>query len=83
MIEPELIEKINIILAEEFEVDPDIIKPEANLMETLELDSLDLVDMVVLIEHNFGFTVRAKDFAEIKTFEDFYQFINSRINGSK
>ncbi|HRT34284.1 MAG TPA: phosphopantetheine-binding protein [Bacteroidales bacterium] len=83
MIEPELIEKINRVLAEEFEVDPDIIKPEANLMETLELDSLDLVDMVVLIEHNFGFTVRAKDFAEIKTFEDFYQFINSRINGSK
>ncbi|HON55239.1 MAG TPA: phosphopantetheine-binding protein [Bacteroidales bacterium] len=83
MIEPELIEKINIILAEEFEVDPDIIKPEANLMETLELDSLDLVDMVVLIEHNFGFTVRAKDFAEIKTFEDFYQFINSRMNGSQ
>ncbi|MBP9018459.1 MAG: phosphopantetheine-binding protein [Rikenellaceae bacterium] len=83
MIEPELIEKINKVLAEEFEVDPSIIKPEANLMETLELDSLDLVDMVVLIEHNFGFTVRAKDFAEIKTFEDFYQFINSRINGSK
>ena len=83
MIEPELIEKINRVLAEEFEVDPDIIKPEANLMETLELDSLDLVDMVVLIEHNFGFTVRAKDFAEIKTFEDFYQFINSRINGSQ
>jgi len=47
------------------------------------LDSLDLVDMVVLIEHNFGFTVRAKDFAEIKTFEDFYQFINSRMNGSQ
>ncbi|HRT84838.1 MAG TPA: phosphopantetheine-binding protein [Bacteroidales bacterium] len=83
MIEPELIEKINRVLAEEFEVDPNIIKPEANLMETLELDSLDLVDMVVLIEHNFGFTVRAKDFAEIKTFEDFYQFINSRINGSQ
>ena len=83
MIEPELIEKINRVLAEEFEVDPNIIKPEANLMETLELDSLDLVDMVVLIEHNFGFTVRAKDFAEIKTFEDFYQFINSRMNGSQ
>jgi acyl carrier protein len=83
MIEPELIEKINRVLAEEFEVDPDIIKPEANLMQTLELDSLDLVDMVVLIEHNFGFTVRAKDFAEIKTFEDFYQFINSRMNGSQ
>ncbi|MPN56876.1 Acyl carrier protein [bioreactor metagenome] len=53
------------------------------LMDTLDLDSLDLVDMVVLIEHNFGFTVKAKDFAEIKTFMDFYQFINSRMDGSK
>lgn len=83
MIEPELIEKINRVLAEEFEVDPAIIKPDAMLMDTLDLDSLDLVDMVVLIEHNFGFTVKAKDFAEIKTFMDFYQFINSRMNGSK
>ena len=83
MIEPELIEKINRVLAEEFEVDPAIIKPDAMLMDTLDLDNLDLVDMVVLIEHNFSFTVKAKDFAEIKTFMDFYQFINSRMNGSK
>ncbi len=82
MIDGVLIEKINTILAEEFEVDASIIKPEAPLMETLDLDSLDLVDMVVLIEHNFGFTVKAKDFVGIKSFEDFYQFINSRINGA-
>ena len=80
MIEPELIEKINRVLAEEFEVDPAIIKPDAMLMDTLDLDSLDLVDMVVLIEHNFGFTVIAKDFVGIKTFNDFYHFINSRID---
>ncbi len=82
MIDGALIEKINTILADEFEVDASIIKPEAPLMETLDLDSLDLVDMVVLIEHNFGFTVKAKDFVGIKSFEDFYQFINSRINGA-
>jgi len=83
MIEPALIEKINTVLAEEFEVNPEIIKPDAILMDTLDLDSLDLVDMVVLIEHNFGFTVKAKDFVEIKTFGDFYQFINSRMDGAK
>lgn len=49
-------------------------------MQTLDLDSLDLVDMVVLIEHNFGFTVVAKDFVGIKTFNDFYHFINNRLN---
>mgnify|MGYP000370466857 CR=1 FL=1 len=44
-------------------------------MQTLELDSLDLVDMVVLIDRNFGFTVTAKDFAGIKTFQDFYNLV--------
>lgn len=82
MIDSTLTEKINTILAEEFEVDVDIIKPQAPLMETLDLDSLDLVDMVVLIEHNFGFTIKAKDFVGIKTFEDFYHFINSKMNGA-
>ena len=80
MIDAAPIEKINSVLAEEFEVDIEKIKPEAPLMETLDLDSLDLVDMVVLIEHNFGFTVIAKDFVGIKTFNDFYHFINSRID---
>lgn len=80
MIDSALIKKINSVLSDEFEVDIEMLKPEAPLMETLDLDSLDLVDMVVLIEHNFGFTVMAKDFVGIKTFDDFYHFINSRID---
>ena len=83
MANAELIEKIRETLAEEFEIDAELIQPEAPLMKTLELDSLDLVDMVVLIEHNFGFTLKAQDFAGIKTFQDFYDFIDSRVNESK
>lgn len=77
----ELIQKINEKLSEEFEVDIELIQPDAPLMQTLELDSLDLVDMVVLVEHNFGFTLKAQDFVGIKTFQDFYDFIDSRVNG--
>lgn len=80
MASTELIQKINEKLAEEFEVDIEVIRPEAPLMQTLELDSLDLVDMVVLIEHNFGFTLKAQDFIGIQTFQDFYDFIDSRVN---
>ncbi len=83
MANSEIIEKIRETLAEEFEIDIDLIQPEAPLMKTLELDSLDLVDMVVLVEHNFGFTLKAQDFAGIKTFQDFYDFIESRVNESK
>ncbi len=49
MTEQEIIARVNEVLADEFEVDVDIIKPNAPLMETLDLDSLDLVDVVVLI----------------------------------
>jgi len=83
MTETALIEKINSVLADEFEVDIEKIQPDAQLMDTLDMDSLDLVDMVVLIEHNFGFTVVAKDFTGIKTFNDFYHFINSRLDEKK
>lgn len=80
MASTELIQKINEKLSEEFEIDIELIQPDAPLMQTLELDSLDLVDMVVLVEHNFGFTLKAQDFIGIKTFQDFYDFIDSRVN---
>lgn len=75
-----LIKKINEVLADEFEVNIERITPDAPLMQTLELDSLDLVDMVVLIENNFGFTVKKGDFIGISTFNDFYEFNWTRMN---
>ncbi len=76
----EIISKINAFLVEEFEVEPDTIRPEANLKETLNLDSLDYVDLVVVIESNFGFKVKGEDFVNIKTFQDFYDYIGSKVN---
>ncbi|MDR3217881.1 MAG: phosphopantetheine-binding protein [Dysgonamonadaceae bacterium] len=74
-----IISKINAVLADEFEIDESIIKPDKPLMETLELDSLDLVDMVVLIENNFGYKMKAEDFVGMITFYDFYEFIFKKI----
>ena len=80
MTEQEIIAKINEVLAAEFEADINTITPDAPLMETLELDSLDLVDVVVLIESNFGVTLVGPDFINIKTFDDFYNLINAKVN---
>jgi acyl carrier protein len=74
-----IIEKVNLFLVEEFEVAPEKITPEANLRETLTLDSLDYIDLVVVIESNFGFKVKPEDFATITTFEDFYNYISGRV----
>ncbi len=80
MTEQEIIAKINEVLADEFEADVNDITPESSLMETLELDSLDLVDVVVLIDKNFGVQLKGPDFVGIATFQDFYQLIMTKLN---
>ncbi len=79
-INDEIVLKINSFLVEEFEVNPNSITPEANLKETLDLDSLDYIDLVVVIENNFSFKVSPGDFMHIVTFSDFYNYIISRVN---
>jgi len=66
-------------LAEEFEIDPSVIIPENNLHETLDLDSLDYVDLVVVIEENLGFKPTKENFEGIVTFNDFYDFAEKQV----
>ncbi len=79
----EIIEKINHFLSEEFEVDKTSITPGGNVKEVLELDSLDYIDLVVVIENNFSFKVKPEDFTGIITFSDFYSYVISRVNAKE
>ena len=67
-------------LVNEFEVDRDDIADDANFKETLGLDSLDYIDMVVIIESNFGVKLGEADFKKIVTFDDFYETIKTKIS---
>ena len=80
MTKEEIIEKARTILAEEFEIDVDTITPYASLKDTLGLDSLDLVDVVVLAQQIFGVTLTGPDFVDVKTFSDFYELLEKKIN---
>lgn len=80
MTKEEIIEKARIILAQEFEIDVETITPDASLKDTLGLDSLDLVDVVVLVQQNFGITLAGPDFMDVKTFSDFYGLLEKKIN---
>lgn len=75
-------EKINEILVDEFEVDVDLIQPNLNLKDTLNLDSLDYVDLVVIIESNFGVKLVEADFTNIQTFQDFYDLIKRKTGNN-
>ncbi|MBP5365224.1 MAG: acyl carrier protein [Bacteroidales bacterium] len=75
----ELINQVNEVLAEEFEVETSDIAPDAVIKETLQLDSLSLVDLVALIESTFSVKIQNSELSSIKTFADLYEFIYARI----
>lgn len=74
-----IVERINYFLVDDFEVEIEDIQPKANLKETLELDSLDFVDLVVAIEANFGVKLTGEDFRNVITLQDFYDLIETKI----
>lgn len=79
MSQQEIIERINAFMVEDFEVDADTITPQADLKATLDLDSLDYIDLVVVIEQNFGFKVKPEDFQQMTTIQDFYNYVINRM----
>ena len=75
----EIKDKIKGFLVDEMEIDPGNIAPEARLKEDLGIDSLEVVDIIVLVEQEFGFKMKPEDFKELKTFDQFCQFIAQKV----
>ncbi len=76
----EIISKTNDFLVDEFEAEIDELQPDANLKDTLELDSLDFVDLVVSVETEFGVKLVAEDFVGVETLQQFYNLIEAKLN---
>ncbi|MBO7142087.1 MAG: hypothetical protein J6V76_03145, partial [Bacteroidales bacterium] len=76
----ELIAKINSVLANEFEVEETEIAPEKEIKATLQLDSLSLVDMIAVIEEEFGVEIKGQSVAQVKTFQNLYDFVFEKTN---
>ncbi len=78
-IQNEIIDTVNTALAEEFELDAEAMQPEAHLFNDLGLDSLDAVDMVIVLEKAFGCKLRDEQaIREIRTLGDLYAFIETK-----
>lgn len=72
-------DKVRDFLIEDLEVDEDKILPDARLKEDVGIDSLDFVDIVVIVEKNFGFKIKPEEMANVKTLKDFYDYIASKV----
>ena len=79
MTRQEIEEKVRDFLIEDLEIEEEKIAPEARLKEDLGIDSLDFVDIVVIVEKNFGFKIKPEEMASIITLTQFCDYIEKKI----
>jgi acyl carrier protein len=75
----EIIKIINNLLIEEFEISGSQLSPDAHLKNDLGLESLDFVDIAVIVQKEFGLTLKGEEMTTIKTLEDLYDHIDNRF----
>jgi len=79
MTREEIISQVNSLLADEFEIEESEFAPEANLKETLNLDSINLVDLIALVQMTYKITIPVEDLKKIQTFSNLYDYIESHL----
>lgn len=75
----EVVEKVNDFLIDEFELEEEQLVPDALMKDDLDIESLDFVDIAVIIEKQFGIKVTSEQMVKIKKLEDLYNFILERL----
>jgi len=76
----EIEEKVREFLIEDLEIEEEKIAPDALLKDDMGIDSLDFVDIVVIVEKKFGFKIKPEEMAEVKTLSQFCDYIESKVN---
>lgn len=72
-------EKVREFLIDDLEIDEEKIAADAQLKEDLGIDSLDFVDIVVIVERKFGFKIKPDEMANIKTLSQFVDYVEERV----
>mgnify|MGYP004665807237 FL=1 len=73
-----LFEKIRKMIAERFDIEEGTITPETNIIEDLGVDSLDVAELLLVIEDEFSITVPEEKISELKTVQDLVNFIEEK-----
>jgi len=70
-------DRVKEIIAKELEVDPKQVNPEAKFIEDLGADSLDIVELVMALEEEFGMDIPDEDADKLKTVGDAMNYLKS------
>lgn len=74
-----IISVVNSVLEEEFEIDGSLLKPEALLYEDIGLDSLDAVDLIVMVDKELGVRIEEEDAKALRSLNDVYTVIENLL----
>ena len=75
-------EKIRALLAEQLDIDPEKITPDSDIMSDFEADSLDIMDMVMTLEAEFGIEVPDDAIESLRTVGDVVKFVDSHTQNN-
>mgnify|MGYP002922319907 CR=1 FL=1 len=73
-----MLEKIKEIVADQLGIDEDDIKLESNFKEDLEADSLDLFELVMALEEEYGVEIPSEDLEKIATVNDIIEYLKNK-----
>jgi acyl carrier protein len=73
-------ETVRQFLTEEFEIDANKLTMDAKMKDDLGIDSLDVADIVVIVEDKFGVVIKSDEMASIETLDDFCSFIEQKTS---
>ena len=71
--------KVKNFMIEDLEIDEEKINPDALLKKDLGIDSLDFIDIVVIVEKTFGVKIKSEEMAGVKTFSAFCDYLESKL----
>ncbi len=80
MTRTEIEEKVKTFLLEDMEIDEDKLYADSRLKEDMGIDSLDFVDIVVIVDKHFGFKIKPEEMTEVKTLSQFVDYIEGKVN---
>lgn len=73
-----MLEKIKEIVADQLGIDEDDIKLESNFKEDLEADSLDLFELVMALEEEYGVEIPSEDLEKIAIVNDIIEYLKNK-----
>ncbi len=79
MTETDTFERVKGIIAEQLGIDEGEIRPESSFVDDLGADSLDVVELIMALEEEFGIEIPDEDVEQMSTVEEAVEYIESKV----